>query len=313
MTDFGLQIEPQLGFSFDGIAALAHECRPNGFTSLWASDHFMLNTDAEDRDCLECWTLLSALSVEVSDIRLGSLVTCANYRNPALLAKIVAGVDQISGGRIEFGIGAGWKDIEYKAYGYRFPSPGERVDRLIESIEIIRSLWTQPRTTYKGDHYSVEDAVSSPKPAQKPHPPILIGGSRPRVLRVMARYADAINFVPQPDAETYAQLQDKLRDACRAEGTEYDRLRFSHFATFVVGKDENDLQRRLERAAAFDGLSVDDYRAKRSRAFIGTAAECVDFLRRYTRLGVSQFQCVFPYGEELDSMKIFADHVIPHA
>ena len=311
MTDFGLQIEPQLGFSYDSIASLAHECRPNGFTSMWASDHFMLNADSEDRDCLECWTLLSALAVEVKDIRLGSLVTCANYRNPALLAKIVAGVDQISKGRVEFGIGAGWKDIEYQAYGYRFPPPGERVDRLIEAVQIIHSLWTQPRTTFEGKYYSVHDAVSSPKPAQAPHAPILIGGSKPRMLRVMARYANAVNFVPQPDAETYADLVEKLRQACRDEDRDFDRIRLSHFSSFVIGNSEDDLQRRLERAAKSDGLSVDEYRARRTRAFIGTTPQAIDFLKRYTDLGVSQFQCVFPYGEELDSMKIFADSVIP--
>ena len=131
------------------------------------------------------------------------------------------------------------------------------------------------------------------------------------MLRVMAKYADAINFVPQPDSTTYAELQEKLRAACKAEGTDFDRLRFSHFGSFVVGTDEHDLQRRLERAAQADGLSVDEYRARRSRSFVGTATQAVDFLKRYTDLGVSQFQCVFPYGEELDSMKIFADSVIP--
>jgi alkanesulfonate monooxygenase SsuD/methylene tetrahydromethanopterin reductase-like flavin-dependent oxidoreductase (luciferase family) len=119
----------------------------------------MLNDGEHDRNCLECWTLLTAIAVEVKDIRIGSLVTCASYRNPALLAKMAASLDQVSGGRLEFGIGAGWKDVEYEAYGYRFPSAGDRVSQLEESIKIIKSLWTEPTTTFDGEFHS--EAASS--------------------------------------------------------------------------------------------------------------------------------------------------------
>ena len=152
MTGFGLQIEPAFGFDYDDVVRLAGDLRPNGFTSVWVSDHFMLNSGDPERNCMEAWTLLTALAVEVSDVRLGSLVTCASYRNPALLAKIAATIDHISGGRLEVGIGEGWKDIEYEAYGYRFPTAGERLRRLEESLKIIKSLWTQPVANFKGAH-----------------------------------------------------------------------------------------------------------------------------------------------------------------
>jgi alkanesulfonate monooxygenase SsuD/methylene tetrahydromethanopterin reductase-like flavin-dependent oxidoreductase (luciferase family) len=270
----------------------------------------MLNDGEHDRNCLECWTLLTAIAVEVKDIRIGSLVTCASYRNPALLAKMAASLDQVSGGRLEFGIGAGWKDVEYEAYGYRFPSAGDRVSQLEESIKIIKSLWTEPTTTFDGEFHSVKNAVAAPKPTQKPHPPILIGGSRPRMLRIMAKYADTVNFVPQPYVDAYAATLTQLEGICVEEGRDFDHIRQTHFLTMLIGRDEAGVQDRLERVAQRDGMSTDEWRTKRSRAFVGTTSEARDFLNRYTELGVTQFMIVFPYTEEAESIKLFADDVV---
>ena len=277
---------------------------------MWASDHFMLNDGEPDRNCLECWTLLTAIAAEVKDIRIGPLVTCASYRNPALLAKMAATLDQVSGGRLEFGIGAGWKDVEYEAYGYRFPPAGERVSQLEESIQIIKNLWTQPTSTFTGEYHSVNSAVAAPKPIQKPHPPMLIGGSRPRMLRIMAKYADTVNFVPQPDASTYASTLARLEEICAEEGRNFDHIRKTHFLTMLVGADDAGVQDRLERVAQRDGMSTEEWRSKRTRAFIGTTADARDFLKRYTELGVTQFMVVFPYEEEAESIKLLADDVI---
>jgi alkanesulfonate monooxygenase SsuD/methylene tetrahydromethanopterin reductase-like flavin-dependent oxidoreductase (luciferase family) len=310
VAQFALQIEPQFGFTFDQAASLAHECRASGYTALFASDHFLLDNAAKDRNCLDCWTLLAALAVEVKDLRLGSLVTCMSYRNPALLAKIASSVDMISGGRLEFGAGAGWKDVEYKAYGYDFPPPGERVDRFIEGIQIIKSLWTQPVTTFAGKYYRVEAAVAAPKPVQKPHPPVLIGGSKPRMLRAMAQYADAVNMSGAPDPKAYADTLSRLERACQLEGTDFNRIRKSHFMSFVVGRNGADIHARLSRVAARENMTPDEFRAKRPRTFIGTPAGVVDLLKRYTDLGVTQFMTCFPWQEEPESMRLFADGVV---
>src|SRR5438132_9215190 len=192
--DLGIQIEPQFGFSYDDILAIGRAGEQAGFTRLWLSDHLFLNADAVRTDCLEAWTALAALGRDLRTIRIGPMVTCQSYRNPALLAKIAAGVDQLSGGRIEFGIGAGWKEIEYKAYGYDFPPPGERVAQLKDTLEIVTRLWTEDRATYQGRHYRVDGAVFSPKPAQRPRPPIWIGGNKERVMRLAARYADGFDI-----------------------------------------------------------------------------------------------------------------------
>lgn len=255
--------------------------------------------------------MLTGIAAEVKDIRIGSLVTCMSYRHPPVLAKIAASVDRISNGRLEFGVGAGWKDIEYKAYGIPFPTPGERVDRFLEGMQIIKGLWTQPTTSFEGKYYAVDNAVASPKPVQSPHPPILIGGARPRMLRAMAKYADAVNMLGARGPEEYGQLLEKLERYCAEEGTDFARLRKTHFMTFVVGEDQNDLSDVLARVSATEGISVEEYRSRRARAFIGTAVEAVELLKRYMGLGVTQFQTVFPYQEEKRSLKLWADRIIP--
>ena len=311
MVQFGLQIEPSFGFTYENVVGLARECRPHGYASIWASDHFMLDDGRPDRNCLDCWTLLAGLAADVKDVRLGPLVTCMSYRNPAVLAKIAATVDMISGGRLEFGVGAGWKDVEYRAYGIPFPSPGERVDRFLEGMEIITRLWTESRTTYEGRYYSVIDAVSAPKPVQKPRPPILIGGSRPRMLRAMARFADVVNMGGSPSPEVYGQTLDRLERACEEEGTSFDRIRKTHFAPFVIGSTDREVEDVVARVAGREGLTSAAYRAKRARAFIGTPEGAAELIRRYADLGVTQIMTVFPFGDELRSMRLFAERVIP--
>ncbi len=212
---------PAAGHSYIELRDFAREAERVGLESFWVSDHFFGGpTGVSDRDCLEAWTLLAALARDTTRIRLGVLVTAAQYRNPALLAKIVAGVDQMSGGRVEFGIGAGWKAEEYRAYGYEFLPAGARVEQLKDTLEICRRLWTGDRTTYHGKHYRVDDAVCAPKPAQRPHPPIWVGGSGPRVIRLAARYADGFDLgrrgpdgAPLTAEEMAAALAD-VRKTC---------------------------------------------------------------------------------------------------
>src|SRR5438093_7282043 len=156
--DLGVQIEPQFGFTFEEILAIANEARAAGFTRLWVSDHLFNDVDAETTDCLEAWSLLAALAVKTEGIRIGAMVTCQSYRNPALLAKIAADVDVISGGRLEFGVGAGWKDFEYRAYGYPFPDGPTRVTQLIETLEICTRMWRDKRAPCPGKRSRTADA-----------------------------------------------------------------------------------------------------------------------------------------------------------
>lgn len=163
------------------------ECDHLGFDSVWVYDHLQFTYGPT----LECWTVLSALAEATSRIRIGPLVTCNAFRYPSLLAKMAATVDMISDGRVNFGIGAGWHEDEATAYGISFPRAGIRVEMLDEALSIIKKLWTEDKVTFKGKHYSVDNDVCLPKPVQKPHPPILVGGSGDKMLRLIARHANA--------------------------------------------------------------------------------------------------------------------------
>src|SRR5256885_5747539 len=175
--DLGVQVEPQFGFTFDDIVAIANDARAAGFTRLWVSDHLFNDADAVTTDCLEAWSLLAALAVKTEGIRIGAMVTCQSYRNPALLAKIAADVDVMSGGRLEFGVGAGWKDFEYRAYGYPFPDGPTRVTQLIETLEICTRMWREERAALYREHYRLHHARFSPQPTPKP-PPVWVGGAK---------------------------------------------------------------------------------------------------------------------------------------
>ena len=238
----GVVISPAADYSYEEILGLARESEKAGLESFWVSDHFVGGDGVPDRDCLEAWTLLAALARDTKTVRLGCLVTAAQYRNPGLLAKIVAGVDHMSGGRIEFGIGAGWKENEYKAYGYEFANPGARVTQMNEAIQICRLLWTEERATFTGKHYRVEDAVCAPKPRQRPHPPIWIGGRGPRVMRSAARYADGFDISRRSadadpmDADAIRAVNAELDEVCRAVKRERKLLR-SHYSAVTLTDD----------------------------------------------------------------------------
>ena len=171
---FGVHIEPQLGYDYENSLNIALEAEKLGYESFWCSDHLFLNDKSEKQNCMDAWTLLAALAAATKKIRLGTLVTCNNYRHPALLAKIAASIDMISNGRLWFGYGAGWKKDEYKAYGYPFPKIQDRMDMMEEALEIIKLLWTEPSPSFSGKHYSIENAFSarvSERFAWQPHSP----------------------------------------------------------------------------------------------------------------------------------------------
>jgi len=258
----GVIVSPAAGWKYDELAELAQETERGGaFESFWVSDHFFGGEGFPDRDCLEAWTLLAALARDTKTVRLGCLVAAAQYRNPALLAKTVAGVDQISDGRIEFGIGAGWKENEYRAYGYDFPDAGTRVEEMNEAIDICRLLWTQDRATYEGKHYRVVDAVCAPKPKQKPYPPLWVGGKGPRVMRSAARRADGFdigtrgpNGAPLTEDEMRAFNAD-LDAVCAMVKRERPLLR-SHWSNVDI-TDDASLRETRARIDAYARAGLD--------------------------------------------------------
>jgi len=306
--DLGVQIEPQFGFKFEDVLAIALDAERAGFGRLWISDHLFLDPNAVNTDCLEAWTLLAALAVRTDRIRIGPMVTSQSYRNPALLAKIAAGVDVMSNGRLDFGLGAGWKEVEYRAYGYEFPDAPTRVTQMIETLEICTRLWKDERATYRGKHYRIENALCSPKPVQKPLP-IWIGGSKPRVMRAAAKYAHAFNITVS--ASGPGDLPDRLRDldeACRAEKRDPKTLLRSAFLQASVGKTRAEAESRLDQFAAQAGTDRAGLLKLRPGLLFGTADDAAAKLRTYADKGIGHVNIMFqPYGSERQQIAVMAE------
>jgi len=301
--DLGVQIEPQFGFKFEDVLAIALDAERAGFTRLWVSDHLFLDPNAVNTDCLEAWTLLAALAVRTERIRIGPMVTAQSYRNPALLAKIAAGVDVMSKGRLDFGLGAGWKDVEYRAYGYEFPDAPTRVTQMIETLEICTRMWKEERATYQGKYYRIADAPCSPKPMQKPLP-IWIGGSKPRVMRAAAKYGHAFNITVS--ASGPSTLPDRLRDldeACRVEKRDPKTLVRSAFLMACVGKTRADADRRLDQLATQWKTDRAAIMKERPGLLIGTPEDAAEKLRTYADKGIGHANIMFqPYGTEREQI-----------
>jgi F420-dependent oxidoreductase-like protein len=306
--DLGVQIEPQFGFTYEEILAIANDARAAGFTRLWVSDHLFNDADAVATDCLEAWTLLAALAVKTEGIRIGAMVTCQSYRNPAFLAKIAADVDVMSGGRLEFGVGAGWKEIEYRAYGYPFPDGPTRVTQLIETLEICTTMWTEQRATFHGKHYRIDGALCSPKPRQRPLP-IWIGGSKPRVMRAAARYASAFNFnlgvSARPDS-----LKAAMRDLdaiCESLRRDPSTLLRSSFLMATVGSTPARSDALLKEFAARQETAPARILEQRPGLLRETPERVLSRLREYAALGVAHANIMFqPFGSEREQIAALA-------
>ena len=302
--DLGVQIEPQFGYKFEDILAIASDAEAEGFTRLWVSDHFFLGKDAVNTDCLEAWTLLAALAMRTDRIRIGPMVTSQSYRNPALLAKIAAGVDVMSRGRLDVGLGAGWKEVEYRAYGYEFPDAPTRVTQLIETLEICTRMWREKRATFHGKHYRIDDALCSPKPTQKPLP-IWIGGSKPRVMRAAARYASAFNFNLGTSAqtETLKTAMHQMDEICRGAQRDPSTLLRSSFLMSTVGSTSARSEALLNEFAKQQGTTPAKILEQRPGLLRETPERALSRLREYAALGIAHANIMFqPYGSEREQI-----------
>ncbi len=306
---FGIQIEPQFGFTYDEVAQIAKEAERLGFYGLWASDHLFWDARSEQRNCLEAWTLLTALAPVTTRLRLGTLVTCNSYRPPSILAKIASSLDHLSNGRLEFGIGAGWKELEYRAYGIPFPSIGTRLAQLEEAVQVVRLLWTQERASFPGTHYQLQEALCAPKPVQQPPRIWIAGGGEKVMLRIVAQYADGWNILLRSSVETVKRKTDILRRHCDALKRDFSAIEKSLFLAVVLAEDEKELKRReAESAQALGGRRL---WASRELGTAGTPERLAETLRGLQALGFHHFQMVFPYKQEQEMLQRFAELVVP--
>lgn len=282
-------------------AQLAEEL---GYDSVWVYDHFHNVPRAAHETVFECWTTMAAISQVTSRVRLGQMVGCNGYRNPGLLAKITSTVDVISGGRLDWGIGAGWYEHEYTGYGYEFPAPKVRIGMLREAVEIVRSMWTEPDTTYSGTYYELSGAQCDPKPLQAPHPPIWIGGSGEQLtLRVVARLADRSNF--GGDLETFAHKCEILKKHCSDVGRDYDEIRKTMSPELLVVEDESE----LAGYRPWSGQPVEEWRRNN---FVGTPEQITEKIQDYLDLGCSGFVPWHADYPDHRSLRLFAEKVMPN-
>ena len=287
---------------FDAVKAKALWAEDHGFTWFSVMDHVIQIAMAgpPEEPFMEGWTILTALAAVTRRIRLATLVSSVHYRNPAHLAKIAAGVDQISRGRLTFGIGAGWFETEYKQYGWEFPPrPATRIAQMEEAVRLILALWSDKRTTFKGKYFSVENAILEPKPVQKPHPPLMIGGGGEQLtLRAVARYANACNVGGTP--EQVRHKFEVLRRHCETQKRNYDEIERTNVIGFVLARDEAALaakRQRLEVPAQFMG-------------FAGTVAQVIDLVGKYRDAG-SQLLISSAWRNDPETFDLLAADVMP--
>lgn len=289
--------------AFDGIRAKAQWAENNGFEWLSVMDHVIQigGVGAPTEPFMEGWTVLSALAAVTNRIRLATLASSVAYRNPAHLAKIAAGVDQISRGRMTLGIGAGWFEAEYKQYGWDFPPrPATRIRQMEEAVRLILQMWAQPRTTFHGRYFHVDDAILEPKPVQKPRPPVMIaGGGEQMTLRAVARLADACNI--GGDLATVRHKFAVLRRHCDAAERDYDAIERTHIHSWLVAREDAAVAAKRDRLSAQGPL----------RGFVGTVSEAIDLVGQYRDAGV-QLLINSDYRNDRETLELFASEIMPH-
>jgi F420-dependent oxidoreductase-like protein len=284
------------------LSVLAEEL---GYDSLWAYDHFHNVPVPAHETMFECWTTLAAISQRTSRIQLGQMVGCAPYRNPGLLVKITSNIDVMSGGRLFWGIGAGWYEHEFKGYGYEFPPAKDRIRLLRETVEIVKAMWTEPDVSYEGRHFSLNGAQCDPKPLQTPHPPILIGGGGEQLtLRVVARHATHSNFGGKP--HEFAHKTEVLKDHCKAVGRDYDEIAKTWSPEVFIRETEAELTAAGSRS--FLGEAVESWTAGN---LVGTPEQVAEKIRTYVDLGCTGFMPWCSDYPDTETMRLFAEKVIP--
>ena len=285
------------------VAVLAEKL---GYDSIWVYDHFHNVPKPAQEAVFECWTTIAAISQRTSRIRLGQMVGCNSYRNPGLLAKITSTVDVISGGRLDWGIGAGWYESEYKGYGYEFAKPSDRIGMLRETVEIVKSMWTNAETNYDGKYYKMSRANCDPKPLQQPTPPVWIGGGGEQLtLRVVAEHADVSNF--GSSLEEFTKKRAILQDHCRIIGRDEDTIRKTISSEVFIRETEKEI---IE--AGSKNLWGEPAESWRAKALVGTPEQVSEKIQKYLDAGCTGFipWCAdYPSPETLE---LFATKVIPN-
>ena len=300
-------IEGQEGVTWEQWTSLADACERAGIETLFRSDHYLSFSNPHERAAHDAWTTIAGLAARTTTLRLGTLVSPVTFRHPSLLANAVTTVDHISGGRVELGIGAGWNELEHEAFGFPFPPLRERLEHLAEQIEIVHRLWTEEHVSFEGTHYRLVDCPALPKPVQKPHPRLLVGGrARQGSTNPAARFADEYNVIGS-SLEEYAAARRALDEACERAGRDPKTLAMSIMSGFLLGSNEDELlahaRATLERwgSNAEPAATVERLRA---RGLAGTPDELLEGFGRLAEVGVERVALQHIVHEDLDTVAL---------
>lgn len=307
-------LEGQEGVTWPQWLAIAQTCERLGFEGLFTSDHY-LSVVTDEPGSSDAWTVLGALAARTERLRLGTLVSPATFRLPGVLAKAATTVDRISGGRVDLGMGAGWWQEEHRTHGVPFPAVGERMEMLEEQLEIVHGLWSQEGFSFRGRHYTVEGASFLPKPVQRPHPPLIVGGKGgPRIARLAAGWADEFNRVggkPEQVRESFTTVREAVERAGRPQETFT-----TSFMTWVfVGRTEDDWRSRADRARRRDPTAgpLEAYLEDVSTdCIVGTVPQAIDRMNRYAEAGVQRFVLNHSLFDDLDMIELIAADILPN-
>ena len=321
---FALMLESQQGLSYGDHVAIAKRAEANGFETLFRSDHYSSFPGPTGQPTTDAWTVMAGLARETDRIGLGVLVSPVTFRHPGSFAKVVTTVDEMSGGRIEVGVGAGWNDLEHRQHGLPFPSIGERADLMEDELAILHGFWGEPDGwSYQGHHVTVENAEFHPKPVDVPgRPRTAIGGARPRLLvggqgsprsyRLAARYADEFNLSssgPDRAREAFAAVDA----ACVAIGRDPSTLAHSTMAGVLIGRDDGEMRERLAAVATALGSSPDDQtwlEERLERWITGTPEQARETVRRFAAAGVERIMLQDFLPWDLDRIDVMGEVLV---
>ncbi|HXR59754.1 MAG TPA: TIGR03560 family F420-dependent LLM class oxidoreductase [Solirubrobacterales bacterium] len=312
--DVCLMIEGQEDVTWEDWLALAEACEANGVGTMFRSDHYLSVDDRRERGSLDAWGTITALGAVTETLRLGTMVSPATFRHPAVLAKAAVTADRVSGGRVEVGIGAGWWEVEHELYGFELPPVGPRMDALEEQMQIVRGHWDEGPFSFEGKYFSARQLDALPKPVQRPRPPLILGGrGGPRSLRLAARYADEYNTVMATAAEI-ADIRRRLDEACEAEGRDPSSLPLSMMTGWLVGADRGELVDRASRLSRWKGEGDDGeafIAGLRESTILGTTEEAVEQLRELEAAGLTRIMGQHLLHRDLDAVAMMGREIAP--
>ena len=284
---------------WDTIIEASARIEKLNYASVWVYDHFHTVPSPTQDPTFECWSLMAALSQVTENVRIGQMCTCNSYRNPAYLTKVASTIDSMSGGRLEFAIGAGWYDQEYKAYGYDYPSAGVRLKMLEEALQIYIAMTTQDKASFEGDYYKIKDAINQPKPLQKPYPPLWVcGGGEKVTLKLLAKYGDYGNW--DVDVEEFVHKSKILQSHCDQQNRNYSDIKKTLHTNVIIGNNEKDLDAKINKIAKVTGIPKEMYI---DRPLVGVKEKVFDTIDEFSSVECEYLIAYIPdivWGDTLE-------------